>query len=90
MLEIKSTDKFFYDSPDAGDPDCLCSRCLKPIPEEDAPIIRALPTDPGDHGFDEKAEGGTEFRFCHSCCASMGIHYTKTVEDDFDANFDFN
>ena len=30
--------KWFTDSPDAGDPDCICSLCDKVIPEDDAPI----------------------------------------------------
>lgn len=40
MLTILQTDTKFYDSPDAGDPACLCSRCGKVIDE--API-RAFP-----------------------------------------------
>ncbi len=27
MFEIRPTDEFFADSPDAGDPACRCSRC---------------------------------------------------------------
>lgn len=89
MIEVKLTDKVFYDSPNAGDPDCLCSRCLKAIREEDEPIIRAWPTEEGDHGFDPKGDGGTEFRYCHACCAQMGVHYSKGTEDDFDPNFNY-
>ncbi len=36
MIKILCTDTKFYDSPDAGDPACLCSRCGKVI--DDAPI----------------------------------------------------
>lgn len=34
--------KWFNDSPDAGDPECLCSLCGKLIQEDDVPI-RAWP-----------------------------------------------
>ncbi len=30
-LEIRATDVEFSDSPDVGNPQCLCSRCEKPI-----------------------------------------------------------
>jgi hypothetical protein len=30
--------KWFRDSPDAGDPDCLCSYCERAIPENQLPI----------------------------------------------------
>ncbi len=39
-IKILQTDTKFYDSPDAGDPACLCSRCGEAI--EEAPI-RAFP-----------------------------------------------
>lgn len=40
MLRIKAlpTDISFFQSHDAGDPRCLCSRCLLPIAEETVPI----------------------------------------------------
>lgn len=55
--EILETDVLFGDSPDAGDPDCLCSRCKLPIGEDDAPALRAWP------------EGGAngEYRFHRPC-----------------------
>lgn len=42
MIEIRQSDRIFTDSPDAG-PECLCSRCGKPITEDDGPPIRAWP-----------------------------------------------
>lgn len=33
--------RWFKDSPDAGTHECLCSFCEQPIPEEDAPVLRA-------------------------------------------------
>lgn len=68
-FEILPTDKFFYNSPDTGMPECICSRCGKMIPE-DEPAIRAFPTEPDDYGYDPHAEGGTEFRY-HAACVGM-------------------
>ena len=79
MISIKSTDKVFQDSPDAGDPVCLCSRCLQVIAENDCPL-RCWP-EKGEVGHDPKAKGGTEYRFCHSCCEKMGIHYAINEPD---------
>lgn len=75
MLKILETDRVFTDSPDAGDPACVCSRCGKQIPEIDAPIIRAWPTELGDHGYDPEAKGGTELRYCNECCRKMGFSF---------------
>lgn len=84
MLTVLNTDKFFYTSPDAGEPDCLCSRCNKPILEVDAPIIRAWPTKPGDYGFDPSAKHGTEFRYCRKCCEAMGLTFPEETKDRYD------
>lgn len=81
MITVLTTDKFFYDSPDAGDANCLCSRCGNQIPEKDSPIIRAWPTDPGDHGFDPKADGGTEFRYCRKCSEAAGLYFGPDYSD---------
>lgn len=37
-LKIEPTDRLFTDSPDAGDPGCLCSRCGGAITEEEVPV----------------------------------------------------
>jgi hypothetical protein len=44
VFKILPTDQPFSDSPDAGDPGCLCSRCGLPIIEDDGPV-RAWPDD---------------------------------------------
>lgn len=72
-IMILPADKFFYDSPEPGDKDCICSRCLLPIPRNNTPILRAWPTGPGDHGYDRKAS--TEFRYCWKCCKSIGLDF---------------
>lgn len=36
---------WFADSPDAGDPKCLCSFCYDLITEEQAPAIRVFDTE---------------------------------------------
>lgn len=50
MIAIHPTDRAFTDSPDAGWPECLCSRCGEPITEADCeaegPVIRIWP----EHG----------------------------------------
>lgn len=86
-FEVKLTDKFFYDSPDAGHPACLCSRCGKQIREADSPVIRAWPTMPTDYGYDPAAPGNTEFRYCRQCCEGMGMQFCE-VPDDPDLYFD--
>lgn len=75
MIEIKLTDKFFYDSPDSGHPDCKCSRCGNVIPADQSPILRVWPTKPGDNGYDPKAADGTEFRYCWPCSKEMGVDF---------------
>lgn len=52
-IKILVTDRLFSDSPDIGDPTCLCSRCGLAIAEEIG--IRAWPSD------------GGEYRYHHSC-----------------------
>lgn len=41
---ILPTDRYFFDSPEAGEPGCICSRCLLQIREEDC-CIRAWSDD---------------------------------------------
>ncbi len=59
MISIKTSDRLFVDSPDAGDPDCRCSRCGKLITEDEAPAIRMV------------VEGKYEYRY-HARC--LGLH----------------
>lgn len=42
-LTLLPTDQKFTDSPDAGHPKCLCSRCGKRIEEWHSPCLRAMP-----------------------------------------------
>lgn len=57
-----STIIWFKDSPDAGDPSCICSWCGKQITEEQAPAVRMFDSD-----------ANTEARFHHGCyMAAMG------------------
>ena len=61
MITILTTDALWQSSPDEGDPECLCSRCLTPIGEGEC-VIRAWPQ-----------EGKSEYRYCERCQAAMGI-----------------
>ena len=49
--------RWFTDSPDAGDPACLCSRCGDPIPEHDVPL----------RAWKEQLGRTLEARFCEEC-----------------------
>jgi hypothetical protein len=81
-IHVKPTDKFFYDSPDCGHPDCKCSRCDKQIPDNECPILRMWPTAPDDHGYDASASGSTEFRYCWDCCKAMGVNFVNHFNED--------
>lgn len=61
-LTILPTDTRFHTSPDCGDKDCICSRCLKRITEEQAPAIRVWPLKEGSNEQD-----GSEYRFHIEC-----------------------
>lgn len=69
-MEILQTDKVFYNSPDAGDPDCLCSRCLKLITEEQVPV-RSWPQSGNPDTIQDEAE--SEYRYCDHCQQAAGI-----------------
>lgn len=70
MVEIQETDTLFSDSPDAGHPDCKCSRCSELISHKQIPL-RCWPTD------DDGNVLNYEYRFCNKCA---GI--TQISEDD--------
>lgn len=81
-IEVRITDKVYYDSPQAGHPNCICSRCGQHIKEDNAETIRAWPTEPGDFGYDPLAPGGTEFRYCRSCCEGMGVVFFDSWHEE--------
>ena len=60
----------FPDSPDPGDPACLCSLCGEVIEEDELPI----------RIFDTKEN--TEYRLHHPRCTNLAIDWTSTVWDD--------
>lgn len=62
-LEIRLKDKEFTDSPDAGHPDCICSRCGSVIAKKEMPL----------RAFNQK--NNTEYRYCESCQTKMGIRF---------------
>ena len=49
--------KWYQDSPDAGDPSCLCSFCEKMISEEECPIRM----------WNNKTDSSLEARFHEDC-----------------------
>jgi hypothetical protein len=60
---------WYTDSPEAGDPACVCSLCGKPIPAEVVPV-RLL-------------EGVLEARFDPACAEVLGIvYYNKPAPCD--------
>lgn len=76
FLSIQPTDTRFFNSPDAGHPHCLCSRCGKKIEEWHAPCLRAWPE-----------SGKSEYRFHWGCVG--GTDKTKAEwEAERDAFYD--
>lgn len=70
---------WFANSPQAGDPTCICSWCYQPIGEHDAPIIRLFDSD-----------AGTEARFHRRCVSQSGVMPGATFpEDELTSNFDY-
>lgn len=63
---------WFRDSPDVGDPTCICSWCGQPIGEREAPIVRLFDSD-----------AGTEARF-HRRCTGVVLPGISFPEDQFD------
>ena len=75
-LKILSTDIFFDDSPNAGEKNCICSRCKNKIKENEIPF-RVFPN--GEDFFTKHKEtgqtknvniepaNGLEFRLCENC-----------------------
>lgn len=69
-IQILPTDLTFPDSPDPGDPRCICSRCQEEIPETTLPI----------RGYLETATGTYELRF-HPECLGITVY---EADDNFD------
>lgn len=70
------TDTLFIDSPDAGHPACLCSRCGNIIGEDEIPM-REWPSDVATSLI------STEYRYCDSCQVTMGlVRMADAVEFD--------
>lgn len=59
-IKVLQTDHLYFDSPDAGDPVCLCSRCSQSIPDGIG-IIRIWP---------DQGEG--EYRYHPACLGAVG------------------
>jgi hypothetical protein len=68
------TDTKFFDSPDAGDPTCVCSRCGQKIEEWESPCLRAWP--PGENA---------EYRYHWRCVGGKD----KTKQEWEDEQDDF-
>lgn len=80
-LKIVETDRFFNDSPNAGEPNCICSRCQKPIGEEELPLRVAVdqqnfhPTNQGVPNESADVLNGLEFRLCEDCQKRAGFNW---------------
>lgn len=74
-LKVLDTDRFFTDSPNAGEPGCICSRCHQQIKENEVPLRVAITEDDfltekdGHQSEIVVAEcmNGREFRLCEAC-----------------------
>jgi hypothetical protein len=71
VIRIDPGDRKFTDSPDAGHPKCLCSRCGKRIGEDIVPV-RAFPED-----------GACEYRY-HPACVGMAEDEDDCTEEFLD------
>lgn len=74
MIKVEANDRIFADSPDAGWPECICSRCGKMITEDEIPL--RLWTTNNDGEMDENS---MEYRYCNRCQERSGI---KIINDD--------
>jgi hypothetical protein len=69
-LELRPADKLFDNSPDAGHPQCICSRCGERIQEGEFPI-RMFTT----NGIGEVDEHSKEARYCEFCMTGEKYFY---------------
>src|SRR4051812_1679877 len=83
-IEIFPVDKAFPTSPDAGHPDCICSRCAAPIGEDDCPT-RVWTT----NYLGDVDDNSLEYRYCIQCEQAMGIHksFPMPMDDVDDSSF---
>ncbi len=51
LFSVLPTDTLFSDSPDVGEPTCVCSRCNQPIGEDEVPIRAFLPDGTGEYRY---------------------------------------
>lgn len=70
MITILLSDTKFAESPLEGDPKCLCSRCHRPVGEDEF-ALRAWPED-----------GRYEIRFCEACQEGMGIQIFRDEQEE--------
>lgn len=72
MIYPLISDKLFKDSPNAGDVNCICSRCGEKIKEREVPV-RCWETDEkGDVTKDSR-----EYRYCTACQQKAGIKHSE-------------
>lgn len=81
QIQILENDIFFNDSPNAGEPDCKCSRCHTVIGAHedvyrhacDASSVIARDNETGEQFDVEDAVSGLEFRLCELCQRTIGL-----------------
>lgn len=79
MSEQRKQITWFANSPDTGDPTCICSWCYQPIGEHEAPIIRLFNSD-----------ANTEARFHRRCLNDSGVlPGVSFPEDELTSNPDY-
>lgn len=64
----------FHSSPNAGDPDCICSLCLNGIEEEEVPIRI--------YGMEKEGSQrkGVEMRFHEPCFKIVSVVFLSIIE----------
>lgn len=73
MIEVRIDDVGFSESPDTGDSECRCSRCMGHIKEDECPLRCWTESEPVK-----------EYRYCAICMKAMGIHMPEPMPDVWD------
>ena len=80
-IKILDGDRMYNDSPDAGEPNCWCSRCHEHITEGQVPLrvflddTNLIAKDKNGNQINKpiSAANGYEYRFCELCQYDLGI-----------------
>jgi hypothetical protein len=82
MLEIFQTDTGYLNSPEAGEPSCICSRCMRTITENELPLrLMGLRHTTDGCCYSRGDQQAYEYRYCDACQLAMGFSFLPSVPD---------